>query len=201
MNVLDAAEVLIASGDWLATRRVLETALLSNPHDHWLRSRLGATYYETGDYSMALRQFERANEFAPKCPIILWDYAGTLQQLGKHEVAVEIYKALVKRQVGWLAKDSCLQSRALAKGLVADCQLRLSRSLDVLGEKTAADSAFYAHLAMRGPGCYSLYSLDKFPRREAVLRLWRQRKQIGRRAPAAMSNTVLPPIATPKELQ
>jgi tetratricopeptide (TPR) repeat protein len=120
MNALDAAEALIVSGDWLAARRVLETGLRSTPRDHWMRSRLGVTYYETGDYSMALVHTEQAVALAPICPIVLWNHAGTLQQMGRHALAVEIYQALIRRQVGWLAKDSCLQSRALAKGLIAD---------------------------------------------------------------------------------
>ena len=164
MNALDAAEALIVGGDYLAARRVLENALLASPHDHWMQSRLGATYYEMGDYSMALQQFEQARALAPKCPIVLWDIAGTLQQLGRHQPAVEFYSALLKRKVGWLAKDPCIQSRALAKGLIADCHFRLSRSLDALGRKVEAETAFIEHLNMRGPGCYSLYSLDRFPR-------------------------------------
>src|SRR5258708_3650196 len=148
MNVIAAAESLIVTGDWLAARRVLETGLLATPKDHWMRSRLGVTYYETGDYSMALVHTEQALALAPNCPIVLWDHAGTLQQLGKHALAVDIYRKLVRRQVGWLAKDLCIQSRALAKGLIADSQLRLSRSLDVLGEKQEADDAFMEHLTI-----------------------------------------------------
>lgn len=202
MNAVDAAEVLIVSGDWLAARRVLETGLLSSPNDHWMRSRLGVTYYETGDYAKALEHIELALVLAPKCPIVLWDQAGTLQQLGKHSGAVEIYHMLVKRQVGWLAKDPCMLSRALAKGLIADSQLRLCRSLEALERKKEAEAAFLEHLTMRGPGCYSLYSLDKFPSRGSVLRLWRQKKQKGQRAPAAMSNqALLPPRAESEELQ
>lgn len=188
MNALDAAEALILSGDWLAARRVLETGLQSNPKDHWMRSRLGVTYYETGDYSTALVHTKQAVALAPTCPIVLWDHAGTLQQLGRHAQAVEIYQTLVRRQVGWLAKDPCLQSRSLAKGLIADSQLRLCRSLEVLGRKEEADAAFLEHLTLRGPGCYSLYSLDKFPLRGTLLRLWRQKKQKGRRPPGAMPN-------------
>ena len=202
MNAVDAAEVLIASGDWLAARRVLETGLLSSPNDHWMRSRLGVTYYETGDYAKALEQIEQALTLAPKCPIVQWDQAGTLQQLGKHSGAVEIYQTLVKRQAGWLAKDPCIQSRALAKGLIADSQLRLCRSLEALGRKEEASAAFLEHLTMRGPGCYSLYSLDKFPKRGDTLRLWRQKKMKGQRAPAAMSNqALLPTRAKSEELQ
>jgi len=202
MNAVDAAEALIVSGDWLAARRVLETGLLSNPNDHWMRTRLGVTYYETGDYAEALEHAERALAIAPKCPIVQWDLAGALQQLGKHSRAVEIYEVLVKRQVGWLAKDPCLQSRALAKGLIADSQLRLCRSLEALERKEEASAAFLEHLTMRGPGCYSLYSLDKFPKRGVVLRLWRQKKQKGQRAPAAMSNqALLTTRAVSEELQ
>ncbi len=185
MNAADAAEILIAGGDWLAARRVLETALLADPSDHWMRSRLGVTYYETGDYSAALEHIEQAKALAPKCPVVAWDLAGTLQQLGRHETAVETYQALVKRRAGWLAKDPCVQSRALAKGLLADCQFRLSRSLDALGRKEEGSAAFLEHLHMRGPGCYSVYPLDKFPRKGAALRLWRQRKQKGSRSLAA----------------
>lgn len=201
MNALDAAEAMIEGGDWLAARRVLETALQTSPHDHWMRSRLGATYYEVGDYTGALQQFEDAKVLLSKCPIAIWDLAGTLQQLERHGPAVELYGSLVQRQVGWLSKDPCIQSRALAKGLIADCQLRLCRSLEVLGRKEEASAAFLEHLTMRGPGCYSLYSLDKFPRRGTVLRLWRQRKQKKRRAPAAMSKKALMPTETHEELQ
>lgn len=202
MNALDAAEALIVSGDWLAARRVLETGLLSSPNDHWMRSRLGVTYYETGDFAKALEHIELALALAPKCPIVQWDLAGTLQQLGEHARAIEIYQTLVKRQVGWLAKDPCLQSRALAKGLLADSQLRLCRSLEALGRKKEAEAAFLEHLTMRGPGCYSLYSLDRFPRRGDTLRLWRQRKMKGQRAPSAMSNqALLPTRAKSEELQ
>lgn len=201
MNALDAAEAMIEGGDWLAARRVLETALLTSPQDHWTRSRFGATYYEVGDYSRALQEFEQAKVLAPKCPIAIWDLAGTLQQLERHGPAVELYGTLVKRQVGWLSKDLCIQSRALAKGLIADCQLRLCRSLEVLGRKEEASAAFLEHLTMRGPGCYSLYSLDKFPRRGTVLRLWRQRKKKGRRAPAATSSHAPVPTEVFKKFQ
>ncbi|MEK7678740.1 MAG: tetratricopeptide repeat protein [Deltaproteobacteria bacterium] len=185
MTAGDAAETLILAGDWLAARRMLEIGLQAGPDDHWLRSRLGVTYYEMGDYPTALEHIAQAKALAPNCPIVLWGLAGTLQQMGRHETAAGLYGALVKRQAGWLAKETCLQSRALAKGLIADCHFRLSRSLGALGRKEEGDTAFLEHLDMRGPGCYSIYPLDKFPKRGTALRLWRQKKQKGRRVPAA----------------
>ena len=35
------------------------------------------------DYQEALRWVEKAREIAPDCPLVLWDYAGTLDMLGR----------------------------------------------------------------------------------------------------------------------
>ena len=107
-----------------------------------------------GEYDRALRCSQRARELAPKCPLVLWDLAGTLQVLGRHEEALALYRALAKRKRGWLAKDPCVANRAQAKGLIAD-------------------AAFIAHLDLRGPGCFSLYPLKEHHKPQDVLRNWR----------------------------
>ena len=75
-------ERLIEAEDWPAARRAIRAELRSDPENHWLLTRLGLTYYEEKDYKQALEWSRRAVGEAPNCPLVLWDYAGTLQMLG-----------------------------------------------------------------------------------------------------------------------
>jgi predicted Zn-dependent protease len=170
MSKLNLVEVMIRAGRWRAARKAIRAELKHAPEHHWLLTRLGGTYYEEGRYLTALRYAERARRRAPKCPLVLWDYAGTLQMLGRHRKAVSVYTQLIRRGPRRIANGECGEGLARARGLVADCHLRVSHSLQAIGRRRKALSEFEAHLEMRGPGCRSIYPLGSVNLSEAKTR-------------------------------
>ena len=154
-------ERLLDQERWADARAEIRRQLKETPNSHWLVTRLGLTYYEEGHYRMALRYSERAFEMAPECPMVLWDYAGDLQMLGRHAEALDLYARLVSQGVEGLLENPCSEGRAKARGLIADSHYRAYQSLAALGNKEASDSAFAQCLDMRGPGCRSIYKLDE----------------------------------------
>lgn len=166
-------EHLIRANEWAPARKAIETALQERPDDHVLLTRLAAVFYELGEYDRALASAERARALMPRCPLVLWDLAGILQMVGKHYEALAIYRALVKRRAGWIAKDPCIANRAHAKGLISDSHYRMMHSLDALGQRELASEEFGNHLDLRGPGCYSIYPIGQHHKPGETLRNWR----------------------------
>jgi len=162
---LPEVELLLRAERWSDARRAIIVELRSDPEDHWLVSRLALTFYEQRRYKEALIHSERALALAPRCPLSLWDYAGTLQMLNRDVEAVEVYRRLIRRGVKRIANGPCGEGLARARGLIADCHLRLSDSLRALNQEPAAELHFAMHLDQRGPGCHSIYSLKDLAKR------------------------------------
>jgi tetratricopeptide (TPR) repeat protein len=154
-------EQLIHDERWVQARRAILRELKTKPDDHWLLTRLSLTHYEQRHYSEALKYVEKAKEIMPTCPLVLWDYAGALQMLGRHVEAIDVYNEITAKGIKKLAHGDCGEGLAWARGLIADSYFRISKSLDALGDKAQAEEAFIAHLDMRGPGCHSIYPLSK----------------------------------------
>ncbi len=154
-------EKLIEKEDWVAARKLIRSELKKDPNDHWLLTRLALTYYEVKKYSRALEYEEKALELAPKCPLVLWDYAGTLQMLDRDKEAVAIYSRIIRRGVHSIAYGECGEGLALARGLIADSYYRQALSHQALGNRKKAINAFEKHLDCRGPGCLSIYPIDE----------------------------------------
>lgn len=152
-------EILIEKEDWPAARKAINKELRSEPDDHWLLTRLALTYYEERKYTKALIYDERALNIAPKCPLVLWGYAGTLQMLARYCEAIVIYRGLIRRGVKRIAYGKCGEGLARARGLIADCWYRLSLIYEDLGDHSAMHRALVKHLKHRGPGCHSIYPL------------------------------------------
>ncbi len=108
-------EALLAAEDWEAARSLIRTRLATEPDSHWLLTRLGLTYYEQRRYRQALRYEGQALRLAPRCPLVLWDYAGTLDMLGRTSEALRIYRRLIRRGVERLAFGECGEGRAWAR--------------------------------------------------------------------------------------
>jgi hypothetical protein len=53
----------------------------------------------------------------------------------------------------------------LARGLVADCHLRLADVFEAMGRGAESMAEFDKHLDMRGPGCRSIYPLKTLQRK------------------------------------
>jgi tetratricopeptide (TPR) repeat protein len=139
----------------------LRRQLKREPNHHWVLTRLSSVLYEKHRYALALKYAENAFAQVPTCPLVLWDYAGALQMLGRHGEALDLYARIVTRGVRRIAIGECGEGKGWARGLVADAHYRASISLAALGKRKASLSAFDQCLDERGPGCYSIYRLDE----------------------------------------
>jgi predicted Zn-dependent protease len=153
-------ERLIEADKWNEARAELRRRLRAEPKDHWLLTRLSLTYYEQRRYKTALRYAESALKLRPSCPLVLWDYAGALQMLGRHHEALKVYRRIVRRGPHRIAVGECGEGLARARGIVADSYYRMADSYHALGDTARSQRAFVRHLDMRGPGCHSIYRLD-----------------------------------------
>lgn len=152
-------EKLIDQEDWSGARKEIATELKQFPDDHWFLTRLGLTYYEQRNYRKAFEITAKAFKLAPNCPLVLWDLAGCLQALERHDEAIKIYRRLISKGVDEVAYGECGEGKARARGLIADCYYRLSISYRVLGKENLSLKSFEEHLDIRGPECYSIYPL------------------------------------------
>ena len=144
-------------GEELALRRRLK----AEPRHPWLLTRLSSVYYERRRYALALKYAEKSFVEAPSCPLVLWDYAGALQMLGRHHEALDLYARIVNSGVDRIAAGECGEGKAWARGLVSDSHYRASLSLKAVGNSRASHSAFEQCLDLRGPGCRSIYRLTE----------------------------------------
>ncbi len=162
----DPIERLIEQENWTEARRRIEEELKGDPENHWLLTRLSTTYYEQGDYAQALHWVEKAREFAPNCPLVRWDYAGTLDMLGREREAIGIYRSLLQQGAEGIAADECGEGAVWAQGLLTDCVYRAGRCLEDLGDRRKAADLYGIYLNLVDMGAPSIY-----PREEAVGRL------------------------------
>jgi hypothetical protein len=163
-------EELIENERWSDARTLVREALKRKPRSHWLLTRLSLTYYEERQYTHALQYAKRAFALAPSCPLVLWDYAGALQMLGRHSEALDLYARIVTRDISELAYGDCGEGKAWARGLIADAHYRASLSLRAVGNEQASLSAFDQCLDLRGPGCRSIYRLKELGGADLPLR-------------------------------
>lgn len=154
-----AIEAAIHSEKWKKARQLIRAELKEKPDSHWLLTRLGLTYYEERAYRKSLSCSRKALRLAPHCPLVLWDYAGSLQMLGRHRMALRVYRQLLSRGVEQVAHDDCGEGRSWARGLIADCLYRQAQSYTELKEQKAAIDSYRKHLKMRGPACRSIYAV------------------------------------------
>jgi tetratricopeptide (TPR) repeat protein len=170
----DPIETLIEQQNWDEARRAIREELRADPDNHWLLTRLSTTFYEQGDYEEALRWVEKARQVMPDCPLVLWDYAGTLDMLGREREAIAIYRSLLQRGAEAIAADECGEGAEWAAGLLTDCVYRAGRCFEDLKDRPKAAELYGMYLSLVDMGAPSIYS-----REEAVDRLRklpRQRK-------------------------
>lgn len=152
-------ERALASERWQQARALIRRALRSEPEDHWLITALGLTYYEQRQYRRALAYSERALALAPRCPLVLWDYAGCLHMLNREQEALRIYRRLTRLGVRRMAFGECGEGLRWAKSMVVDCHYRMACCHQRLGHLSDAKHAFRLHLALRAQGYRSIYPL------------------------------------------
>ena len=163
-------ENLISIENWPEARRAIRSRLRSSPNDHWLLTRLGLTYYEEKRYEQALKYELRALEKAPNCPLVLWDYAGSLDMLDQRQQALAVYRRLIRRGIPAIAYGDCGEGLAWARGLIADCHYRIAHCYLGQHRRRLAVKSLLNHMALRGPGCRSIYPLAQIQQELRLLR-------------------------------
>lgn len=146
---------------WPAARKVILQELEHDPANHWLLTRLSLTFYEQREYKKALSYVKRALALRPDCPLVLWDYAGTLAMLGKTKAALNVYQKLIDRGVESIAYDECGEGLDWAMQLLNDCHYRMARCYEFLGDKKAAQLSYLKYLHNRSHGVGSIYDAKK----------------------------------------
>jgi hypothetical protein len=148
---------LIEKEQWDAARATIKSELAKFPDHHWLLDRLALTYYEERRYEEAFSIIERAFEKLPTCPLVLWDYAGTLDALGYSLKAKNIYNLIIGRTVESLATGECGEGLDWAKALYADAIFRTGVCYRNLGIDYLAIKYYREYLGWRSEGYGGIY--------------------------------------------
>lgn len=162
-------EKLIATKKWTKARALIQEELLSKPTDHWLWTTLGLTYYEQRQYEKALRCSRRAVELAPNCPLVLWDYAGTLYMNRKETAALAIWNLLLDMDPEEVAYGECDEGMDWALQLLNDVHYRMGCCHQWLGDDDKARVSFDKYLHNRRHGVGSIYDIAEVKKRLAEI--------------------------------
>jgi len=152
-------EELIQKEDWGGARKLIEKDLIRDPKNHWLLTHLGVTLYEERRYREALTPLLSSLEIVPDCPLTLWNLAGTLDSLGKSELAVSIFAWLLKCETS-PEDDPCWESETWASSLKTDCVYRLGMCFQKLNRSDSAERCFRVYIDLLLEGMKGMYSLE-----------------------------------------
>jgi tetratricopeptide (TPR) repeat protein len=151
-------ERLFRKGEWRQARLQISRGLRKSSDDHWLLTRLAMTYYEERRYSKALEITEKALGLAPSCPLVLWDYACSLDMTGNQEKAIAVWKGLLRRGLAGIAYGDHGEGIRWARSLLNDCRYRIALSYRKQGNLDAARRYLRRHIAERSRRTPSIYS-------------------------------------------
>jgi tetratricopeptide (TPR) repeat protein len=163
-------EKAIKTDSWIAARKLIREELKRDPKDHWLLGRLALTYYEQRKYDRALHWNLKALQEAPYCPLLIWDYAGTLAMLDRNNEALLLYRWLLGWGVEQLAYGECGEGIRSARALVADCHYRIACIWEGKRQWKRSAAEFAKYLALRRKGHGSIYSLREVKSEYAEVR-------------------------------
>jgi len=164
-------ESLLKKKRWSEARALIQEELVSTPSDHWLWTTLGLTYYEERNYGKALKCSTRAVELAPDCPLVLWDYAGTLQMCDREEAALAIWTALLGMELEDVAYGECSEGMDWAMQLMNDVHYRMGHYFERHGRKEQACTSFSKYLHNRSHGVGSIYDKKDVEEKLALMAL------------------------------
>lgn len=137
----------------------IKSKLAFDPEDHWLLTRLGTAYYEKHEYQKALKFCKKALRIKPLCPLVLWDYAGTMSALGKKREAIKTWKKIANRGAERIAYDECGEGLPYAKSLINDCKYRIGLDYLHCKKEKKAKKYFTEYLINRKRKVRSIYLL------------------------------------------
>jgi hypothetical protein len=150
-------EELYQQERWIKARVLILRELKKTPDDHWYLSRLSGTYYEQHKYKKALQWSNKAYKLSPNCPLVLWDRAGILDMLGRHDDAIALWRKFLKRGVNSLAYGHGGEGLPWAKSLVNDCRCEIADAYCKLGKLRQARLYIQSYMKHRSLGVRSIY--------------------------------------------
>ena len=151
--------LLFRQGKWSKARKLLEAEREKEPSDHWVLTQLGVTFYEERRYQEALQLFSASLQLVDDCPLTLWNVAGALDSLDRHDEAVGIYARLLKANMS-PDEDPCWESKEWADALKADCMYRLGLCFEHLGKREVAEHCYLQYMNLLATGIEGAYSVD-----------------------------------------
>ena len=169
-SALKKIEKALEAGQWIAARKLIEEELKRDPKDHWYLAQLASTYYEQREYEQALYWEAVGLQEAPYCPLLIWDYACTLDMLNRNNEALALYRWLLSRGEEPLAYGECGEGIRWARALIADCHYRIAGVWRDKRQWKRSAAEFEKYLALRRTGCGSIYSLREAKRQYAETR-------------------------------
>ena len=151
---------LLDREEWRKARKLLELEREESPGDHWVLTQLGVTYYEQFQYEEALKLFLASIAILSTCPLTLWNLAGTLDALGNHAEAADVYTWLLQAR-RTAKQDPCWQSKKWTDALKTDCFYRLGTSLRHLGKTRESELCLWRYIELVVAGNEGAYSIEK----------------------------------------
>jgi len=155
--------------EWNKAIKLAKSLLKHSPKNHWLLTNISSSYYEARQYATALRYAEKALKIAPACPLVLWDYAGSLDMLEREREAIRIWEKLLNRSIKSMAFGLCGEGMKWTESLLNDCRYSIGNSYANLGKKKLAIKYLKAHLEFRRPGLTSLYTQKEIKKELSAL--------------------------------
>ncbi len=150
-------ESAIDADDWDEARRLIEVAIVDEPDNHWLITRLSLTYYEQFDYELSLQYAQAALEIAPLCPLATWDYGGSLDMLKRYDEAIPVFQRMISLGDDVVAFGDCGEGLDWARSLIADCHYRVAGCHRESGAIADAKAEYETYLKLRASGWGSIY--------------------------------------------
>ncbi len=154
---------------WTDARKFILELLKKDPDSHWLLAQLSETYYEDRSYEKALEYIIQAKKIAPRCPLVLWDYAGTLDMLERNEESLRVYKSLIRRGIYHIAYGECGEGIRAARRMINDCRYRLGLLYADIGKFKLTSKYIKEYIASRSLKSPSTYNLNEVKKQLALI--------------------------------
>jgi tetratricopeptide (TPR) repeat protein len=144
---------------WSEARELLLKWLQEEPNNHWFLTRISTIYLEEKQYDKALEYVEQALQIAPRCPLVLWDYAEVLDRLKRNEEAIQIYKKIIRRGISRTAYGECGEGLRWARSIINDSRYMLGLIYASMSKFQLAGNSLKKYIANHDRNTPSIYDL------------------------------------------
>jgi tetratricopeptide (TPR) repeat protein len=137
----------------------VERQLKNQKNDIRSLQMLRKSYYEKGDDKNALRIAYKVWSIAPDDPLLIWQYAACLSNVGRYKEAIGIYQKILRKSPSALASNKKIGTLRRAKGLKNDCVCAIGECQASLENWYVAIKLFKKYLKNRQTRVPSVYEV------------------------------------------